>query len=48
MLLDKGCEIYATLDAPEDVQLLFPEIQENLELPESIIKYIEEKETPSE
>lgn len=48
MLLDKGCEIYATLDTPEDVQLLFPEIQENLELPESIIKYIEEKETPLE
>lgn len=48
MLLDKGCEIYVTLDTPEDVQLLFPEIQENLELPESIIKYIEEKETPLE
>ncbi|WP_285945911.1 hypothetical protein [Thomasclavelia cocleata] len=42
-LLDKGCEIYATLDAPEDVQALFPEIQGNLELPDNIINYLEEK-----
>lgn len=45
-LLDKGCEIYATLDAPEEVQALFPEIQSNLELPDNIIKYLEEKEQP--
>lgn len=44
LLLDKGCEIYATLDAPEEVQALFPEIQGNLELPDSIIKYLEDKE----
>lgn len=43
ILLDKGCEIYATLDAPEEVQALFPEIQENLELPDSIVNYIEDK-----
>lgn len=42
-LLDKGCEIYATLDAPEDVQALFPEIQGNFELPDNIINYLEEK-----
>lgn len=48
MLLDKGCEIYATLDSPEDVQALFPEIQSNLELPDSIIKYLEEKEEITE
>ena len=47
-LLDKGCEIYVTLDSPEDIQMLFPEIQGNLELPESIIKYIEEKGQISE
>lgn len=43
-LLDKGCEIYATLDTPNEVQALFPEIQSNLELPNNIVKYIEEKE----
>jgi len=43
-LLDKGCEIYATLDSPAEVQALFPEIQSNLELPDNIIKYIEDKE----
>lgn len=45
-LLDKGCEIYATLDAPDDVQALFPEMQSNLELPDNIVKYLEEKEQP--
>ena len=34
LFLDKGGEIYASLDAPEDIQLLFPEIQGDLELPE--------------
>lgn len=48
ILLDKGCEIYATLDAPEDVQALFPEIQSNLELPDNIMKYLEEKEKQTE
>lgn len=44
LFLDKGGEIYASLDAPEDIQLLFPEIQGNLDLPENIIKYLEDKE----
>lgn len=44
LLLDKGCEIYATLDSPEEVQALFPEIQSNLELSDDIIKYLEDKE----
>lgn len=48
ILLDKGCEIYATLDAPEDVQALFPEIQGNLELPDNIMKYLEDKEGQDE
>lgn len=43
ILIDKGCEIYATLDSPEEVQLLFPEIQSNLELSDDIIKYWEDK-----
>lgn len=44
ILIDKGCEIYATLDSPEEVQVLFPEIQSHLELPDNIIKFLEEKE----
>lgn len=39
LFLDNGGEIYASLDTPEDIQLLFPEIQGDLELPENIIKY---------
>ena len=30
LLLEKGCEIYATLDSPDEVQVLFPEIQSHL------------------
>lgn len=45
LLFDKGCEFYATLDSPDDVQSLFPEIQGNLELPNSLMKYLEDKET---
>ena len=29
---------------PEDIQLLFPEIEGNYELPENIVKYLEDKE----
>jgi len=47
-LLDKGCEIYATLDSPEEIQLLFPEIQSSLELSDDIIKYLEDKEKNKE
>ena len=41
-------EIYASIDAPEDVQLLFPEIQGNLELPGELMKYLEDKESAGE
>lgn len=44
ILIDKGCEIYATLDSPDEVQVLFPEIQSHLELPDNIMKYLEDKE----
>lgn len=47
-LLDKGAEIYATLDAPEEIQALFPEIQGNLELPDNIMNYIEDNEKKKE
>lgn len=48
ILLDKGGEIYASLDAPEEIQALFPEIKSNLELPENIIKYLEDKDMKDE
>ena len=44
ILIDKGCEIYATLDSPDEVQVLFPEIQSHLELPDNIMKYLEDNE----
>lgn len=46
--LDKGGEIYPSLDAPKEIQLLFPEIQGNLELPDSVSKYLEDKEEVQE
>lgn len=48
LFLDKGGEIYASLDVPEDIQLLFPEIEGNYELPENIVKYLEDKENSQE
>ena len=43
LFLDKGGEIYPSLDAPKDVQALFPEIESSLELPDNIVKYLEDK-----
>lgn len=42
-LLDKGVEIYASLDSPKDVQVLFPEMGETKKLPENILKFLEDK-----
>lgn len=42
-LLDKGVQIYASVDTDRQIQMLFPPIGENVELPESILKLIEEK-----
>lgn len=42
-LLDKGVEIYASLDSPKDVQVLFPPIDETNSLPESVLQFIEDK-----
>lgn len=47
-LLDKGVEIYASLDVPKDVQLLFPELGETKKLPDTILKFIEDKNTEEE
>ena len=42
-LLDKGVEIYASIDSPNDVQVLFPTLNEQERLPETILKYLEDK-----
>lgn len=47
-LMDKGVEIYASLDTPKDVQVLFPAIDEANCLPENILKYIEDKNQTEE
>ena len=43
-LLKKGAEFYATLDSPEEIQVLFPQIEDNLSLPNNIVNYIEQKD----
>lgn len=43
-LLEKGAEFYATLDSPEEIQVLFPQVEDNLSLPDNIVNYIEQKE----
>lgn len=47
-LLDKGVEIYASLDSPKDVQVLFPELGETKRLPEDILKFLEDKNKKDE
>lgn len=42
-LLDKGVEIYASIDTPNDVQVLFPTLNQQEKLPDAILKYIEDK-----
>lgn len=46
-LLDKGVEIYASLDTPKDVQVLFPELGETEKLPENVLKFLEDKNKQS-
>lgn len=43
-LLEKGTEFYATLDSPKEIQALFPQIEDNLSLPDNIVNYIEQKD----
>lgn len=40
-LLDKGVEIYASIDTQKDIQVLFPALKDKVELPYDIIKLIE-------
>lgn len=43
--LDKGMQIYASIDTPREIQVLFPEQPELKLLNKDIVKYIEEKKT---
>ena len=43
-LLDKGVEIYASIDAPKEAQLLFPALGDKAELPDSVLKFLEDKD----
>jgi len=47
-LLDKGVEIYASLDTPKDVQVLFPEISETKKLPDNVLKLLEDNTSQKE
>ena len=42
-LLDKGVEIYASIDADRQIQMLFPALGGNVELPDNILKLLEDK-----
>lgn len=42
-LLDKGVEIYASIDADRQIQMLFPSLGGNMELPDDILKLLEDK-----
>lgn len=42
-LLDKGVQIYASLDTSKDIQKLFPALDETEQLPDTILKYLEAK-----
>lgn len=41
-LLGKGVEIYASIDTQKEIQVLFPAFEDKVELPDNIIKYIED------
>lgn len=43
-LLEEGAEFYATLDSPKEIQALFPQIEDDVSLPDNVVNYIEQKE----
>lgn len=43
MLMDKGVEIYSSIEAPNEVKALFPINEDNPILPDNIVKLLEEK-----
>ena len=45
-LMDKGVEFYSSINTDKDIQALFPALEDKAELPDSILKYIEDKQKP--
>lgn len=44
MLIDKGVEVYASIDTPRDMRALFPMAENNAILPDNLLKMIEKKD----
>lgn len=42
-LIDKGVEIYSSIDTPEEIKVLFPFNEKQALLSESAVKYLEDK-----
>ena len=42
-LIDKGVEIYSSIETPKDIKVLFPMSENNVLLPDNIVKLLEEK-----
>ena len=47
-LMDKGVEIYTSIDTSKDIQVLFPTIDGGESLPSDIMKYLEDKRQEKE
>lgn len=43
MLMDKGVEIYSSIETPNEIKALFPMNEDNLILPDNIVKLLENK-----
>ena len=46
--MDKGVEIYTSIDTSKDIQVLFPTIDGGESLPSDIMKYLEDKRQEKE
>ena len=42
-LVEKGVEIYSSIETPKEIKVLFPFSDNQPELPDSLIKYLEDK-----
>ena len=42
-LIDKGLEIYSSIETPKEIKVQFPFIENSPELPEGLLKLIEDK-----
>lgn len=44
VLMDKGVEIYSSIETPKEIKVLFPVDKDTAILPDNITKLIEDKE----